>query len=222
MKSAAACLLVALALWGASAMAPAAGDPMDRLRTCSTLSHAERMKCLDLFSREIGPESARPRSASGSEGTATPENWVVSETTSPIDYSPVVIATATARGAPDDSGMKLSIACRGGTTSLVLGGPSAALPVGDRYAVSYAVDGGSPTTVVATAAPSGTGMAIGGDVVHLLVSLPPQGEIAFRIVIVGHQDVTLEGRYSLAGLKTTRERMAFSCGWPRKSDTLRK
>jgi hypothetical protein len=55
------------------------------------------------------------------------------------------------------------------------------LPAGDGYAVSYAVDGGSPTTLVVTAAPSGTGMAIGGDVVHLLMSLPPQGEIAFRI-----------------------------------------
>jgi hypothetical protein len=63
-------------------------------------------------------------------------------------------------------------------------------------------------------------MAIGGDVVHLLVSLPPQGEIAFRIV--GRQDVTLEGRYSLAGLKTTRERMAVSCRWSRKPDTPRK
>ena len=219
MKSAAACLLVALALGGASAMAQAAGDPMDRLRACSSLAHAEKMKCLDLLSREIAPEPARPRTASGSEGTATPESWVVSETTSPIDYSPVVIATATARGAPDGSGMKLSIACRGGNTSLVLGGPGA-LPAGEGYAVSYAVDGGSPTTLAAAAAPSGTGMALGGDVVRFLVSLPAQGEIAFRIV--GRQGVTLEGRYSLAGLKTTRERMAVSCRWPLKPDTPRK
>ena len=219
MKSAAACLPVALALGSASVMAQAAGDAMDRLRTCSTFSHAERMKCLDLLSREIGPGSARPRSASGSEGAATPENWVVSETTSPIDYSPVVIATATATGDPDGLGMKLSIACRGGTTSLVLGGPGA-LPVGDGYAVSYAVDGGSPTTLAATAAPSGTGMALGGDVVHMLASLPPEGEIAFRIV--GRPGVTLEGRYSLAGLKATRERMAVSCRWPLRPDTPKK
>ncbi len=63
-------------------------------------------------------------------------------------------------------------------------------------------------------------MALGGDVVRLLVSLPAQGEIAFRIV--GRQGVTLEGRYSLAGLKTTRERMAVSCRWPLKPDTPRK
>jgi hypothetical protein len=177
------------------------------------------MKCLDLLSRDIGPEPARARSASDSEGTATPEDWIVSETTSPIDYSLVVIATATARVASDGSVMKLSIACRGGTTSLLLGVPGA-LPVGDGYALSYAVDGGSPTTLAAIAAPSGTGMVLGGDVIHFLVSLPPQGEIAFRIV--GRPDVTLEGRYSLAGLKITRERMAVSCRWPRKPDTPRK
>jgi hypothetical protein len=202
MKFAAACLLVAL-LGDSSAVAQAAGDPTDRLRTCSTLSLSERMRCLDLLSRE----------------TATPQNWIVSETTSPIDYSPVVIATATARVASDGSVMKLSMACRGGTTSLVLGVPGA-LPVGDGYALSYAVDGGSPTTLAAVAAPSGTGVVLGGDVMHFLVSLPPQGEIAFRIV--GRPDVTLEGRYSLAGLKITRERMAVSCKWPRKPDTPRK
>lgn len=219
MKSAAACLPVALALASASAMAQAAGDLIDRLRTCSTLSHAERTECLDLLSRDIGPGAAQPRPASGSDGPATPESWVVSETTSPLDYSPVVIATATARGAPDGSGMKLSIACRGGTTSLLLGGPGA-LPAGDSYAVSYAVDGGSPTTLVATAAPSGTGMTITADVVRLLLSLPAKGEIAFRIV--GRQGVAQEGRYSLDRLRSTRERLALSCKWPTRPESPRK
>ena len=219
MKSAAACLLIALASAGASAMAQAAGDPMDNLRACSILAGAERAKCLDKLSREIAPESARPPAASGSEGTATQDSWIVSETTSPLDYSPVVIASATAGGAPDGSGMKLSIACRGGNTSLVVSGPSI-LPAGEGYAVSYAVDGGAPTTLAAAAAASGTGMAIVGDVVRLLVSLPPQGEIAFRIA--GRRGVTLEGRYSLDGLKTARERMAVPCRWPIKPDTPRK
>ena len=218
MKFAAACLLVALALGRTSAMAQAASDPMDRLRACSTLSDAERMKCLDLLSREIGPEPARPQSASGPEGTAAQSSWVISETTSPIDYSPVVVATATARGAPDGMGMKLSIACRGGTTSVVLGA-AGALPAGDAYTVSYAIDGGSPAALAAVAAPSG--MALSGDVVGFLVSLPGQGEIAFHIV--GRQGAALEGRYALAGLKITRERMAVSCRWPpRTTDTPRK
>jgi hypothetical protein len=219
MKPAAACLLVTLASAGAPAMAQAAGDPMDKLRACSTLADAERTKCLDRLSREIAPESARPRTASGSEDTAMLDSWIVSETTSPLDYSPVVVASATARGASDGSGMKLSIACRSGRTSLVLSGP-AVLPTGEGYAVSYAVDGSSPTTLAAAAAASGTGMTIVGDVVRLLVSLPAEGEIAFRIA--SRQGVALEGRYSLARLKTARERMAVPCRWPIKPDTPRK
>jgi hypothetical protein len=150
---------------------------------------------------------------------ATPESWVFSETTSPIDYSPVVIATATGRGAADGAGMKLSIACRGGTTTFVLGGPTT-LPAGAGYAVSYAVDGQAPTTIVATVAPSGTGMVLGGDVVRFLMSLPPEGEIAFRIG--GRLTSTLEGRYSLADLKATRQRMAVPCRWPLAQDAPRK
>ncbi|WP_147151409.1 hypothetical protein [Reyranella soli] len=219
MKPAAACLLVSLALAGASAMAQAAGDPMDRLRACSTLADAERVKCLDRLSREIVPESARPRTSSGSAAAATQDSWIVSETTSPIDYSAVVIASATAGGAPDGSGLKLSIACRGGNTSVVLSG-SGILPPGDVYTVSYAVDGGSPTTLAAAAAASGTGMAIAGDAVRLLLSLPTQGEISFRIA--GRQGATLEGRYSLDGMRTVRERMAIPCRWQVKPDTPRK
>ena len=115
--------------------------------------------------------------------------------------------------------MKLSIACRGGNTSLVLIAPGA-LPAGESYTVSYTVDGGSPTTLAAAAAPSRDGHGPRGDVVRFLVLLPAQGEIVFRIV--GRQGGTLEGRYSLAGLKTTRERMAVSCKWPIKPETTRK
>jgi hypothetical protein len=219
MKPAAACLLIALASVSTPAMAQAAGDPLDKLRACSGLTDAEKAKCLDRYAREIAPESARPRTAAGSEGTATLDSWIFSETTSPIDYSPVVVASAIAGGAQDGSGMKLSIACRGGNKSLALTGPGV-LPAGESYTVSYAVDGGPPTTLTAAATPSGTGMAVGGDVVRLLASLPAQGEIAFRIA--GRQGGKLEGRYSLAGLKTTRERMAVSCKWPIKPDTTQK
>jgi len=219
MKAAAVCLPVALALAGASAMAQAAGDPMDKLRACSALSDAERAKCLDKLSREIAPETARPRTPSSSAGTATRDSWIVSETASPIDYSPVVVASATARGAPDGTGMKLSIACRGGNTSVVISG-AGVLPAGDAYTVSYAIDGGPPTTLAAAAAASGAGMAIAGDVVRLLLSLPAQGEIALRIA--GRQGVMLEGRYALDGLRATRERMAAPCKWQMKPDAPRR
>lgn len=196
MKTAVACLLVMLALGRAPTMAQAVSDPMDRLRACSTLSKAERMECLDSLSRAIGQES-----------------WMISETTSPIDYSPVVVATATASGAQGSPGVKLSITCRGGTTSLVLGGPGAATE-GGGYTVTYRIDGGPPKTLAAVSVSSGRGVAIVGDVIGLLEALPPQGEIAFRVT--DRRRLAMEGRFALAGLKITRERMAISCKWPSK------
>lgn len=177
---------------------------------------AERTRCLDQLSRSLGQETVPSRSAAGAEGTALQENWVVSETTSPIDYSPVIIATATATttaGTPAGSGMQLSISCRGGSTSFVLGSPTG-LPAGDRYLVWYTIDGSSAKAL--PAAITSSGLALSGDMIGLLLSLPPQGEIGFRIV--GRYDVMLDGRYSLAGLKTTRERMAVPCKWLPRTD----
>jgi hypothetical protein len=219
MKPAAACFLFALASAGAPVMAQGAGDPVDKPRACSSLTDAERAKCLDKLSREIAPGFAGPQTTSGSGSTATPDIWIFSETTSPIDYSPVAIASTITSDPPNGSGLKLSIACRGGNTSLALIA-TRILPASESYTAFYAVDGGTPTTLAVAAAPFGTGMTLVADVVRLLVSLPTQGEIAFRIV--GRQGGTWEGRYSLAGLKTTRERMAVSCKWPVKPDTTRK
>jgi hypothetical protein len=115
--------------------------------------------------------------------------------------------------------MKLVIACRGGNTSLVLTAPGT-LPAGGGHTASYAIDGGPPTTVAATATPSGTGMYLRADIVRLLASLPAMGEVAFRIA--GRQGQTLEGHYSLAKLAATRDRMAVSCKWPTKADVTRK
>jgi hypothetical protein len=67
--------------------------------------------------------------------------------------------------------------------------------------------------VVAAGTPaSGTGVAIRGDVVRLLASLPDQGAVAFRVT--ARQGAALEGRYALATLKTVLDRLAAPCKWP--------
>jgi hypothetical protein len=67
--------------------------------------------------------------------------------------------------------------------------------------------------VVAAGTPaSGTGLAVKGDVVRLLASLPDRGEVAFRVT--ARQGAALEGRYALASLKNVLNRLAVSCRWP--------
>src|SRR6185436_8858288 len=97
------------------AFAQGAADPMAHLRACSLMEHAERLECLDRLARDI----AAPDRAPGGG-----DNWIISETTSPVNYTPMVTATASSRGGPDGSLMKLAIYCRGGRTELVVSGPS--------------------------------------------------------------------------------------------------
>ena len=196
-------------LAGAEALAQVAPDAMEKLRACSQLGPAERLQCLDKLSRDIAPS---PGSGSAAPPAPAPaaDNWIVSETTSPLDYTPVAIATASSGGSDGDSLMQLSIQCRGGRTELVIAGP-ALTRRGEDYLVSYRVDDGQPVTLAIGTPASGTGIAIRGDVVRLLASLPDSGNLAFRVT--ARHGAALEGRYTLAGLKRVRDRLAAPCKW---------
>jgi hypothetical protein len=206
MRIATICVAFAFGLASAGAQAQGASDAMEKLRACSLLAPAERLECLDKLSREIAPPPGPAASPAPAVAPAA-DNWIVSETTSPLDYTPVAIATASSGGGT----MQLSIQCRGGRTELVIGGPTITRR-GEDYLASYGVNDGQPV-VVATGTPaSGTGVAIKGNVVRLLASLPDQGEVAFRVT--ARQGTALEGRYALAGLKIVLGRLAVPCKWP--------
>jgi hypothetical protein len=194
----------------ASAFAQGAADALEKLRACSLLAPAERLECLDKLSREITP-SPRAVASPASKLAPAADNWIVSETTSPIDYTPVATATASSGGGPDGATLQLSIQCRGGRTDLVIAG-SALTRRGEDYVVSYAVDDGQPVVVSAGTPASGTGVAIKGDVVRLLASLPERGDVTFRLAV--RQGAAVEGRYALASLKTVRDRLTVPCKWP--------
>ena len=213
MRIVAACLTVPLALAGAAALAQAAGDPVDKLRACSALAPAERTDCLDKLAREVRP-SDRPAAASTSAAPAAADKWVISETTSPLDYSPIVIATAVTA-----TNVKLSIACRSGSTSLMIDAPGVGTG-NDAPVVSYVVNDAQPVVVASKLGAAGSGIAVMVDVLRLLTSLPAQGEIAFRIT--GRQGPGVEGRYSLVDLKALRERLAVVCKWQADRGTARK
>src|ERR1700682_6440670 len=73
----------------------------DRSRTYPPLCGAGRLECLEDLSHKIAPPA---RAASG--------NWVVSDTTSPVEYTPIVSASTASRGGSDGFSMQLSIHCR--------------------------------------------------------------------------------------------------------------
>jgi hypothetical protein len=200
MKRAAILLLVALAGTGGIAVAQ---DPMAQLRSCLQKEHAERLGCLNKLTRTIAPEH-RP---------ASEDDWIVSQTTSPIDYSPIATATTSSRSGTGESVMQLSIRCRNGRTELSLVGPGISRGGGDD-AISYRVND-NPAVQVAAAVPAfGPGVAFAGDVVRLVQSLPDSGDL---IVVLSPRGggAAHDGTFSLAGLDAARAKMAAACKWPR-------
>ena len=194
-------LFVAFEVGSRIAFAQEASDPVAELRACSLMEREARLECLEKLSRNIAP--ARPAPAC--------DNWIVSETTSPVDYTPIVTATTSSRGGSNGSSMQLSIQCRAGRTELVVAGPAVSRGSAD-YAISYRINDGQPVQLAAGPPSSGTGAAFTGDVVRLLQSLPEEGEIAVRLA--SRTGAAQEGHFLLGGLKMVREKVAVACKWP--------
>jgi hypothetical protein len=195
-------LFVAFEVASRVAFAQGAADPMAHLRACSLMEHAERLECLDKLSRDIAPPDRPARGG---------DNWIISETTSPVNYSPIVAATAFSTGGSDGSSMHLSIHCRGGRTELVVAGPAVSRSSVD-HVISYRINDGQPVQLAAGSPSFGTGAAFTGDIVRLLQSLPKNGHISVRVSPRG--GAAQDGRFSLGGLKAVREKLAAACKWP--------
>ncbi|WOH49723.1 hypothetical protein [Bradyrhizobium sp. sBnM-33] len=194
-------LSVAFEVVSRIALAQSPTDPLADLRACSQLEREERLECLDNLLRNIMP--ARPVPGTG--------NWIISETTSPVDYTPIITATTFSHGGSNDHPMQLSIRCRAGRTELVVSGPALSRN-GKEHAISYRIDDNQPVYLAGTPPSSGTGVAFTGDVIRLLQSLPEQGEFAIRVV--SRAGAAQQGHFSLGGLKVARERLATVCKWP--------
>lgn len=192
-------LLAAIAVVNGVALAQGVEDPMAQLRACSQLQREARLECLDKLSRATAPARREASRA---------DNWTVSETTSPVDYSP--IATATTSDSVDSS-MKLSIRCRGGRTELSFVGPAIS-GRGDGYVISYRINDDRPVQVAATVPAAGSGVAVAGDAVRLLQSLPDNAVLAVHLS--PGAGAAHDATFSLAGLDAIRARMAATCKWP--------
>lgn len=201
MKTAAFPLAVTFEIVCGIAYAQGTNDPMTNLRACSAMEGRARLDCLEDLSRKIAPPD-RP---------APNDKWLLSETTSPVDYSPIVTASTFSRGGPDGAAMQLVIHCRKGRTELVLAGPAVSRSA-EEYAISYRINADPPVQLAAAPPSFGSGVAFQGDVVRLLQSLPEEGGIAVRLS--ARTGAAQEGNFLLGGLKSVREKLAAACKWP--------
>ncbi|WP_407120050.1 hypothetical protein [Bradyrhizobium sp. STM 3561] len=194
----------ASALAVATGVAPAqsAENPLAQLRTCGLMQREERVECLDKLARSIEP-SAGP--------TVAVSQWVVSQTTSPVDYTPVATATTSSREVAGGSPLQLTMRCRGERSELVVSGPAISGRPED-YVVSYSTKSGQPVQIAVATPAFGTGIAFKADPIALFQSLPTNGELV--VYIASRLGAAQHGTFSLVGLEAVRTRIATACKWP--------
>jgi hypothetical protein len=201
MRGAAIPVVAGIALTSGIAWTQGAGDPAAQLPDCIPMERTERLECLDKVSPTIAAH----------QGASKEDNWIVSQTTSPVDYSPVATATTLSNdGAAAESAMKLSIHCRRGRTELVVAGPGIS-GRGDNYAISYRVNDGQQVQIAAALPASRAGVAFGGDVIRLLQALPDAGSLSVHLA--PRTGTAVDGTFSLGGWESVRAKMVAACKW---------
>jgi hypothetical protein len=186
------------------AMYAQAGDAVDRLRGCSKYEGIERLKCVDELLQEAAPDPVRP----------TSPNWVISETTSPVDYRPQIAALTTARASSSqDAPSSLAIHCRAQRTELIISTTGSWKQATDgEVKVVYRINEEPLVEQRWRPAEAGRSLAFQGDVVRFLRSMPDGGQILVKVY--AGKSPPYESTFGLAGLDPIRRKIAAACNWP--------
>jgi Type VI secretion system VasI, EvfG, VC_A0118 len=182
-----------------------AGDAVDRLKACSEFEGMERLKCVDELLQEVAPEPAQPQGP----------NWIISETTSPVDYKPLITASTTARASAQDAPSSLAIRCRAQHTELTISMMGSWKPAtGGDVKVAYRINEEPPVEQSWKPVEMGKSLAFPGDVVRLLRSMPDNGQL--HVKVHDGNSSPHETTFKLTGLESVRRKIAVACNWPER------
>ena len=180
-----------------------AGDAVDRLKACSQFEGIERLKCVDELLQKVAPDPAQPQGP----------NWIISETTSPVDYGPQIAALVAARASSQDAPSSLTIYCRAHRTGLIISTTGSWKQATDgAVKVAYRINEEPSVEQRWIAVETGKSLAFPGDVVRFLRSMPDSGRILVKVYAGKAQPY--ESTFQLAGLDPVRRKIAAVCNWP--------
>src|SRR6202158_4158326 len=179
------------------------GDAVGRLKACSQFEGMERLKCVDELLQEVAPHPAQ------SQGPT----WIISETTSPVDYRPQIAALTTAHASSQDAPSSLAIHCRAQRTKLIISTTGSWKQATDgEVKVVYRINEEPLVEQRWRPAEAGRSLAFQGDVVRFLRSIPDGGQ--FLVKVYAGKSPPDESTFKLAGLDPLRRKIAAACNWP--------
>jgi hypothetical protein len=139
-------------------------------------------------------------------------NWIISETTSPVDYAPVITAAIRLPFSVKHAPNTFALRCRGGRTELLVRTEGTWRASRTREVqVDYQINDQPLVKLTWTASPDGKTAIYKDDAVGLLQSLPDGARL--KINVLDEPDSGHEATFQLTGLDAVRERIAVACKW---------
>jgi hypothetical protein len=168
---------------------------------------------------KTAPASPNEPPAGSAQNQPSDTAWVVSETTSPVDYSPLITAVIHATSSVKDAPNTLAVRCRGLRTELLLRTEgvwraSRASEVQADYQVNDQPSVRRQWTVSADRKTA----SYKDDAVELLRSLPEGARL--KISVFDGRGPGQEAMFQLTGLDSVRKRVGLACKWSPTADEM--
>jgi hypothetical protein len=167
------------------------------------------------FSPEMATGTAPPGApARRVDIPAKPQDtdWIVSETTSPVDYSPLITAVIRSTTSLQDAPNTLVIRCLGPRTEVLLRTEGTwRASRSSKVQVDYQINDQPPVRLQWTTSADGKTASYGNDAVGFLQSLPEGARLKIKVLDKagsGH-----DATFQLAGLDAVRKQIAAPCKW---------
>ena len=147
----------------------------------------------------------------------TDTDWVVSETTSPVDYSPLVTALIRSTSQVKDAPSTLTVRCRGRRTELLVRTDGAwGATRGNELHGEYQINDQRPVGLQWILSSDGKTATYKDDPVGLLQSLPDDARL--KINVADRASSPHEATFQLDGFDAIRKKISTACKWTRAAD----
>jgi len=201
-------LLAGLALAGINqaSRAEPAEDTVTRIRACLKYDGTARSACFDALWRELTREASLVTIPS----LRTSDDWIVSATMSPVDYSPQISATKINRKTAGNAPSLLTLGCRFQRTEISLGTIGEWKPLrGADVQVAYRINSEPEVQERWVTSAGGHGAALRGDATRLLGLM--SDPVKFGVRVQDGIGPTPPATFDLAGVEAVRKKIETAC-----------
>jgi len=154
----------------------------------------------------------RPARTVDSPSKPAETNWIVSETTSPVDYAPLTTAVIRLPFSVKHAPNTLAIRCLGGRTEFLVRTEGTWRASRAREVqVDYQINDQPSVRLAWTASADGKTASYRDDAIGFLQSLPEGGRL--KISVLDGPGPSQEATFQLAGLDAVRKKIAVACKW---------